>query len=66
MASKLVVVGFQVFIGRSSDTGAYSVPHCFQAAGSQTSHILHLIVPLIEESLTGPAKEHFEEDGMVL
>ena len=28
--------------------------------------MLPLIVPLIEESLTGPAKEHFEEDGMVL
>lgn len=36
------------------------------AAGPATTQIMSLIVPLIEESMSSPAKEHFEEDGLVL
>ncbi len=36
------------------------------AIGPGTTNILPLVIPLIEESLQGAAKEHFEEDGMTL
>ncbi|KAI5451703.1 hypothetical protein NCC49_001352 [Naganishia albida] len=36
------------------------------AIGPATSSILPLVVPLIEESLSSPAKEHFEADGLIL
>jgi hypothetical protein len=36
------------------------------AIGPGTSNILPLVIPLIEESLQGSAKEHFEEDGLAL
>lgn len=37
-----------------------------QAISTGTSNILPLITPLIKESMTSPAKEHFEEDGIEL
>ncbi|GHJ86997.1 hypothetical protein NliqN6_3399 [Naganishia liquefaciens] len=36
------------------------------AIGPATSEILPLVVPLIEESLSSPAKEYFEADGLIL
>ncbi|KAJ9092442.1 hypothetical protein QFC21_006824 [Naganishia friedmannii] len=36
------------------------------AIGPATNNILALVVPLIEESLSSPAKEHFEADGLIL
>jgi hypothetical protein len=37
-----------------------------QAIGPATTNILSLVVPLIEESLSSPAKEYFEADGLIL
>jgi hypothetical protein len=36
------------------------------AIGPGTVNILPLVIPLVEESLQGVAKEHFEEDGLTL
>lgn len=36
------------------------------AIGPNTAQLLSLVVPLVEESLQGAAKEHFEEDGLEL
>jgi hypothetical protein len=37
-----------------------------KAIGPATTNILSLVVPLIEESLSSPAKEYFEADGLTL
>jgi len=36
------------------------------AAKESSGDLMDLVIPLIAESLTTPAKEHFEEDGLLL
>lgn len=38
----------------------------FQAAKETSGNLIELVIPLIEESLQSPAKEHFEDDGIEL
>lgn len=37
-----------------------------QAAKESSGDLMGLVIPLIEESLQQPAKDYFEEDGLVL
>lgn len=37
-----------------------------QAAKGSSGDLMELVIPLIEESLQPPAKEYFEEDGLIL
>jgi hypothetical protein len=36
------------------------------AAKDSSDDLMDLVIPLVRESLTTPAKEHFEEDGLIL
>jgi hypothetical protein len=36
------------------------------ASAKSSDELMELIIPLVRESLTTPAKEHFEEDGLIL
>jgi len=36
------------------------------AARESSSNLMELVIPLIEESLQPPAKDYFEEDGIIL
>jgi hypothetical protein len=40
--------------------------HLYKAARTSSGQLMELVIPLIEESLVPPAKEYFEEDGLIL
>jgi len=37
-----------------------------QTAKASSGGLMDLVIPLIEESLVSPAKDHFQYDGLVL
>jgi len=53
-----------VSVGIASDTLRTLAD--YQTAKEASGGLMDLVIPLIEESLVTPAKEHFEEEGLTL
>ena len=45
---------------------SHTRPSSRQTAKASSGGLMDLVIPLIEESLVSPAKDHFQYDGLVL